>query len=189
MAIDISSFTSAAKAMKNKRNAIKGANSDVEPVKETVADILAAANAIKESRNVRTLGPSPLPVQRFAHFQKAFICKDYEGTEVCAGVSDHAIEQFARRYQYVDSTWLPNSMIQVESKMREIFNKGQLVNFDRNQHRDLNCIRWVSGDVRFIVNVKGPTIVTCILTGSLEKFNKCAWRFLRGELKCKLFGT
>lgn len=185
MEIDIRSFAATASAIKNSRK--NSSDSTVEIPKESLADIVAAATAIKENRKGVLLEPKPIPVQRFAHYSKAFVCRNSEGRELSVGVTDHAFERFARRYQYYDSFFLPASIEQVEKKMREVFNKGHFLPYNPSQKYDRDTIQWVSGSVCFIVNIKRLQIVTVYLTGEFDKFNQHPWRFLPGELKCKLF--
>ena len=181
MKIDIRRFSDA----KNNTDNTTAENN----IKMNLADIIAAATTIKENRKGILLTRKPLPVQRFAHYPKAFICKNKEGRELSVGVTDHAFEQFARRYQYYDPFFLPASIEQVENKMREVFNKGFILSNNGNQKYGNNQIQWISGSICFIVDIKHLIIITTYLVGKFAKFNQHPWRFLGGELKCKLFAT
>lgn len=172
---DIEQLLASAKAMRDRR---AGVNT-VQVLTTSPMDLLSAARAINEKRKPSMEPPKPIPVKKFAHYKKAFVCKDNFGLEICVWPSDHALEQFARRYNILDHFFNPQTKEEAEAKMREVFNKGHLTSnmqyavrnrqYKHNGGREI--IAWTSGNINFIVNSKETIILTAELIGEFRKYN------------------
>lgn len=147
-----------------------------------VSDLTLSASKIRETRQASMEPPKPLPVQRYAHLPKAFVCKDLFGIEVSVKPSIHSLEQFVRRYGYVDRycNWnynAPNFRQIVEDKMRSVFNAGKqktdISYIERNFKHTNNksIISWGSDNYNFIVNTEAYYILTFELCGELRRYN------------------
>ena len=145
-------------------------------------DLVQAASKIRNARQASMEPPKPLPVQRFAHRPKAFVCKDLFGIEISVKPSVHSLEQFVRRYGYVDRycNWdhnAPNFRQIVEDKMRTVFNSGKqrtnISYIDRNSEyaNNKHIIAWGTDTMNFIVDTHAMYIITAELCGELRRYN------------------
>lgn len=173
--IDLGTFKAVANAIQNKRRV----DAPVSVRTTNLTEFMEAANNIKDNRKASDVMPSAIPVQRFAHYKKAFVCKDKFGLEISVFPTPHAIDQFEARYRHVDRNFNPNSREQVLDKMREVFNRGHLASnaFYEYRNRQYNHqggkenLAWTSGNVNFIVNSKTQIIITAELIGEFRRFN------------------
>jgi hypothetical protein len=166
-------------AMRMKRNRLSSTEKsqliEVKPV--VVSDLVAMAAKIKANRIAKMEDPKPIPPQRYAHYKKAFLCRDLFGSQLSVFPTPHSIERFAQRYNYVDHYFYPKSENEVMNKMRDVFNlckhKTDIVSIERNQtHGSGNeIISWGNNNFNFVVDTKSLTIITSELCGALGKYN------------------
>ncbi|MFA5405189.1 MAG: hypothetical protein WC358_09660 [Ignavibacteria bacterium] len=146
------------------------------------SDLVQASSKMRSQRQANMEPPKPLPVQRFAHMPKAFVCKDLFGIEISVKPSLHSLEQFVRRYGYVDHycNWnydAPNFRYIVEDKMRAVFNSGKqrtnMSYIDRNSEyaNNKHIIAWGTDTMNFIVDTHAMYIITSELCGELRRYN------------------
>jgi hypothetical protein len=145
------------------------------------ADLLEASARVARSREARMEAPKPIDVKKFAHCPKAFVCKDLFNKEISVAPTLHALEQFSRRYPYVDPYWKAGDWTDVENKMREVFNnchhRTNMTYIQRNAKHigGKSTIAWGNDKINFIVNSFTLTIITAELCGDLMQFNKSAY--------------
>lgn len=161
----------------NKIKADRNKEVFVPIVGSRVDDLIEASEKIKKNREASMEDPKPIKVDKFAHYKKAFICKDLFGITILVCPTKHAIQQFGIRYKIANSSFCPLSEADVESKMREIFNSGKLRtntkylarNYLHNGNKDI--ISWGTDTMNFIVNSKEGIIITSELCGQFKQFN------------------
>lgn len=166
-------------AMRIKRNRLSPSEKsqliEVKPV--VVSDLVAMAAKIKANRVAKMEDPKPIPPQRYAHYKKAFLCRDLFGNQLSVFPTPHSIDRFTQRYNFVDHYFYPKNENEVMNKMREVFNlckhTTDIVSIERNKAYGTGneVISWGNDLINFVVDTNSLVIITSELCGKLGKYN------------------
>jgi len=172
-------YTEMAEAIKARKKPAWSEKDAIKPTKPAPVVVekksfLEIANELKAKRLAVKKDITHIPVQP----KKSFICKNKELVEFEVVPSNHAIEQFIKRYVYLEPYIKTLRHSQIIEYMRDLFNNCNRIsskNYQtRNRKRKDSASALVLGDSKFafIVNPEARLIMTFELTGTLRYLNK-----------------